>query len=141
MCVSVCPCTVFCKFDLTPAGGKHYIGSLCLLNTLGLSNLWCSETSHSISSVDRCHCSLSPLGAHSFPPACLPTPRLCNTTPDSSGQPPIVNKRDLPRADPKVRGKTDNQHPDTAFSFSLSLSVSLSRSLHSCWWMLMNTNV
>lgn len=68
VCVLASPCPVSL---ISLLRGKHYIGSCCLLNTLGLSNLCCSETSHSISSVDRCHCSLSPLGAHSFSPAFL----------------------------------------------------------------------
>lgn len=80
VCVCLCMCVCVCAFVLASPcsvslislrNGKHYIGSLCLLNTLVLSNLSCSETSHSISSVDRCQCSLSLLGAHSFLPACL----------------------------------------------------------------------
>lgn len=72
MCVYVCVLTPLCSVSLISLQrGKNYIGSPCLRNTLGLSNLCCSETSHSISSVDRCHCSLSPLGADSFRPASL----------------------------------------------------------------------
>lgn len=74
LCAYVCVCAlvVLCSVSLVSLQReRHYIGILCLLNTLGLSNLCCCETSHSISSVDRCHCSLSPLGADSSPPACL----------------------------------------------------------------------
>lgn len=66
-----------------PAKGQLCSGGLCSLNTAGLSNLCCSQTSRSISSVDRCRGSLSPLGEDSSTP--LATRRLCKAAPDLSG--------------------------------------------------------
>lgn len=103
VCMQTSPC-FYCPLFAWCRTSKESVafGDPSFLNSAALSNPCRSETSPSISPADRCRCSLSPVGPHSFLFYLSPALRLCKTTSDSSGRtptqpppplPPFVNSR------------------------------------------------
>lgn len=116
LCVHTCPSPLRPVSLIWPQRGKHY--TACS-TALGLSNLCCSETSHSISSVDRYQCSLSPLGVHSFSPACLQLfacarPLQIHQVSPPPPPPPLQTTRTWFAQIQRSGECLANQHPDTS---------------------------